>query len=547
MGNNERTKVLEISRIKHIGIDITGMSWYYARVFVPKQMRILVSPTGRPSSVSVRELKKLWATPTEEVLKVEALQLFSGVGLLILAALFTRDTLDANESIQQGFRRGVTTALTALVAIVLLGQVEASTWHIVGVTLRIATFVALCVAWTWVVFTAIMDSTDHWSAGVCMAAAGICGSGALMLFNAASLWLVGTAVIFATLGFGATINRAVEQLPERFVLIAQIALLGLAFGGIWWTGGNAVRLFSSPPQRVALRPVVKPTTSTAPQPKVASTPEPDVPDQKAVSSYEDDRRALVSDLRSSWPADQSLKGFTFFVDPGHGETESGANREETLRNGRQITAHEANHTWDIAVRVKWYLVQRGATVYFTVENPADPSCSQEGYWHPQQPPAPFSDLKLLADPAPGTVGVNTRALSARPQVVLKRIKPADYPRAVFVSFHYDIAPAKVSGTTVWCWPGQRPAVVDHLYAAIKRNGRVQRQEGKIGEHKTVRQNVFAVINPEYNPLEQRLLIEVANIVNDGDFYRMRDPFIREKSAKTFAEGFVSWAETVSTR
>ncbi len=231
----------------------------------------------------------------------------------------------------------------------------------------------------------------------------------------------------------------------------------------------------------------------------------------------------------------ALAGVTVILDPGHGGEDPGA----SLHWGRN-DVHEAALTYRTAMELADTLRAAGADVRYTVRSRMlDPRLELSPL-----PPALPDDAALVSTDRPLRARVRRsprqlwqRADLAR-QVWAQAIRRD--PRAArdvfFLSLHFDDAGrASVRGGLVCVdrRAGPPPAFALDIARALAAHGwaRGEQSFGQDG----MSANDLGVLNPAYNPVPQKALLELATLSNMDDYLRATDPVWRAQVAQIIAQ------------
>lgn len=228
------------------------------------------------------------------------------------------------------------------------------------------------------------------------------------------------------------------------------------------------------------------------------------------------RRPHPPDAAPTRPAPRPLTGVTVILDPGHGGADSGA---------VVGMVQEAALTYRAAVEVGQVLREQGASVVYTVKSKRlDPA---------------LADLPLAPDlPRDAVLAVNNHPLHARSsprQLYLRAAVARDVwrrtpnPRRVFfLSLHFDdFHNPDMHGALVCV--DRRTRETPRLAAALAREFGDDVASGR----GTARLRL-GVLNPDFNPVPERVLLEMATLSNEADALVAQDMAWRREMARRIA-------------
>ena len=228
------------------------------------------------------------------------------------------------------------------------------------------------------------------------------------------------------------------------------------------------------------------------------------------------------------------------IDPGHGGTDPGA-------SVRGVT--EAMLTYRMAATLAEVVQQLGAEVHFTVRSaalrrkPIEPIKPPKA---PIKPPkAPIKREPPLLAPHDAVLASGRRIdmgndapefLHARAEVAARFWK-LHKPHVVFISLHFDISEGSSSdrgGFTMW------DIREDHPPMLVREITQCFGEAGLCGNRrKQPRPNDLGVTNPEFNPVPQKTLVELATLTNAADRKNALDPKWRWRVARILADSILA--------
>jgi N-acetylmuramoyl-L-alanine amidase len=236
-----------------------------------------------------------------------------------------------------------------------------------------------------------------------------------------------------------------------------------------------------------------------------------------------------------------LKGVVVVIDPGHGGTDPGA-------KAGGIT--EAALTYRMSATLAEVVKALGAEVHFTVRSaalrrkPIEPQKPKPKAPVPK-PKAPTRSLEPpLLEPRDAVLASGRRLdmgsdvsefLHARAEIGA-RFWRRSKPHVIFIALHFDVSanPSDHGGFAMW------DIREDHAPTLVQEITRRFGQAGLCGNrHKRPRPNDLGVTNPEFNPVPQKTLVELATITNTADRKNALDPQWRWRVARILAASIVA--------
>ena len=247
------------------------------------------------------------------------------------------------------------------------------------------------------------------------------------------------------------------------------------------------------------------------------------------------------------------------IDPGHGGTDPGA-------SAGGVT--EAMLTYRMAATLAEVVKALGAEVHFTVRSAAlrrkpiepprlpkpeakkpTPKNKEHEKDEPTKKKAPKESTRLLEPPllAPrDAVLASGRRLDMANDVpeflharaeIGARFWKLHKPHVVFLSLHFDASagsPSDHGGFTMW------DIREDHAPTLVREITRRFGEAGLCGNRRQrPRPNDLGVTNPEFNPVPQKTLIELATLTNAADRKNALDPRWRWRVARILAASIVA--------
>lgn len=227
-----------------------------------------------------------------------------------------------------------------------------------------------------------------------------------------------------------------------------------------------------------------------------------------------------------------LAGVTVVLDPGHGGEDSGAVCGSLF---------ESALTYRTATEVAASLRGQGATVVYTVRSrQLDPALASL-----EPLPARPSDAVLSATNQPLRLRRSPeplwlRAATARTIWNQRSRQDPDAGRDVFfLSLHYDESPAAGISGSIVC--------VDRRVSQVPAFARVLAREMMVGNFgrgtdfrgiRGLSGRKLGVLNPDYNPVLEKALLEMATLSNPQDALQASDPAWREEIARRITDAVI---------
>ena len=235
------------------------------------------------------------------------------------------------------------------------------------------------------------------------------------------------------------------------------------------------------------------------------------------------------------------------IDPGHGGTDPGA-------SAGGVT--EAMLTYRMAATLAEVVKQLGAEVHFTVRSAAlrrkpiePPKLSKP---ETKKPTPKEKDKELHRHPEPALLAPRDAVLASGRRLDMgndipeflharaeigARFWKLRKPHVVFLSLHFDVSegsPGDHGGFAMW------DIREDHPPMLVREITRRFGEAGLCGNRrKQPRPNDLGVTNPEFNPVPQKTLVELATITNAADRKNALDPRWRWRVARILAASIVA--------
>lgn len=253
-----------------------------------------------------------------------------------------------------------------------------------------------------------------------------------------------------------------------------------------------------------------------------------------------ERQKLIITERNKFPRSQWLRSYRIIIDPGHGVGgDPGAVRQEKTKDGKTITVYESNTVWDVALRLSSYVKKSGGAILITVTN----SITQR-VDYPTVTKDPITNHTLVVDPK--NIGDHPK-LHCRCRVANQACEKYSDKKVIFISLHFDSNPRKeLGGITFYTHPKDKETrLIPYLMTAAHQYHRERKLNGE--EYYPSRNAEYYVINPAHNAASNRVLVELGNLQNDADFWRMRDALVKEDYAKTITQGIIFYVKSLKKK
>ncbi len=227
---------------------------------------------------------------------------------------------------------------------------------------------------------------------------------------------------------------------------------------------------------------------------------------------------------------KALEGLLLVSDPGHGGIDPGA---WCVLNGDTITENETAN--DVALRVNRMASEEGAVVISTTWNGGDEENSIPSPIREKREEKFTLDSTLVT---PDSLGLLKRVKMAELAI---KLFPTKHP--IFVAYHYDwIRPVLngvriiypvADGKALFVPPDSLLVAADRAFSKFGMLMRVDRplvpNRSDILDYENLR------VLRSNNPVNDRIIIELANTQNPGDCSGMADPVKREALAMVIVE------------
>lgn len=231
-----------------------------------------------------------------------------------------------------------------------------------------------------------------------------------------------------------------------------------------------------------------------------------------------------------------LKGWKVVVDPGHGGIDPGAIVSNKDGVKRSVYVVEDEYVYDIALRVYELLRLKGAEVELTVISPnhliRDNFRASVTFVHEQN--EVYNDAKRNQRRS-GSVRPGGNNLLQRVRIANRHFKGARKGKSLFVSLHADNSPGRPKGP---------------LAIYLNRRGKVDKRSRKFAQvmqkalhhpdlpAQIMGRNLGVLRN---NRAYAEILVEVHNMHDRGEAYRLRFHKNRQRSAERIVKGILNYA------
>lgn len=249
-----------------------------------------------------------------------------------------------------------------------------------------------------------------------------------------------------------------------------------------------------------------------------------------------ERQQLINRERVNFPYNHWLRGYTVVIDPGHGiDGDPGTTRTQKVGDTK-VTISESNANWDVALRLRRYILGSGGKVLMTVKQKRG-----EVVCWPQTTIPALTDGELVINPDLRPKG--KPRLWSRTRVANLACEKYTDKKVIFVCIHFDYnEKPELWGMTYFTDKrDNETTIAPYLLEATLKEHRQRRYMGE-KYHPHVKDKKYYVLNPANNAASNRVLVELGYIGNDGDFWRMKDALVREQYAKTLCQGMMLYAQ-----
>ena len=234
---------------------------------------------------------------------------------------------------------------------------------------------------------------------------------------------------------------------------------------------------------------------------------------------------------------QPLKGWRIVLDPGHGGIDPGAIVSNTGGKNKRVYVVEDEYVYDIALRMYKKLRLLGAEVELTVISPnhliRDNLPARTTFVHEQN--EVYNDERYNRRNSE-KVRPRSANLSQRVRVANRFVKKGRRGKSLFISLHADYNPGRPKG----------PVAIYH-----KRRGKIDRRSrafAGIMRSALNRPDLPARIQGRNlavlrnNLAHAEILVEVHNVHDKGDAWRIRRHTRREQNAERVVNGILAYAK-----
>ena len=234
---------------------------------------------------------------------------------------------------------------------------------------------------------------------------------------------------------------------------------------------------------------------------------------------------------------QPLKGWRIVLDPGHGGIDPGAIVSNTTGENKRVYVVEDEYVYDIALRMYRKLRLLGAEVALTVVSPnhliRDNVEAKVTFVHEKN--EVYNDERYNRRNS-DRVRPRSANLSQRVRVANRFFKRARRGRSLFVSLHADNNPGRPKGP---------------LAIHLKRRGKVDSRSRTFARimrsalnqpdlpAKVQGRNLWVLRN---NLAHAEILVEIHNVHDKSDAYRIRHHKDRERNAQRLVNGILTYAK-----
>ncbi len=231
--------------------------------------------------------------------------------------------------------------------------------------------------------------------------------------------------------------------------------------------------------------------------------------------------------------DDSLDGWHFVLDPGHGGIDPGAVVSAEDEEGERYYVVEDEYVYDLTLRVYALLRARGADVTLTILAPnhllrANTPASST-FVHDRN--EVFNDADWnRSDQSKTWPKGGMSYLKKRVEIAQKAVKDTPGDRQVFLSFHADHDVS--TGNAITLFYHQNHRTIDRVSRDFSRE-----LLPAMGAGSRIRGRNFAVLRD--NPIKYKLLVEMRNLAFNEHVWAIRYEELRRRDAEKIVEALVS--------
>jgi LysM repeat protein/N-acetylmuramoyl-L-alanine amidase len=235
----------------------------------------------------------------------------------------------------------------------------------------------------------------------------------------------------------------------------------------------------------------------------------------------------------------TLDGWHFVLDPGHGGLDPGAVVQALDGNGNSIYVVEDEYAYDVAVRVYVLLRLHGAEVTMTLLSPnhlirhSDPPTMT--FVNEKNEVYNSYELNKSGRWKNWPIGGRNGNLSSRVCISRQAFKGVNKDRCIFLSFHADIDPNESDG----------PAVLYYKSRKSKQSDETSKKFAKallpfLGAGAEVRGLGLGVLRD--NPAKNKVLLEMRNLAYTDNVWAMRFEELRHRDAEKVVRGILAYVK-----
>ena len=244
-------------------------------------------------------------------------------------------------------------------------------------------------------------------------------------------------------------------------------------------------------------------------------------------------RKLVKKRRGQLP----LRGWRIVIDPGHGGVDPGAIVANKTGGDKPVYVVEDEYVYDIALRLYEFLRLRGAEVEMTLLSPnhliRDNLPASATFVHEQN--EVYND-KRYNQKKRSAARPRSANLNQRVRIANRFFKGAKRKRTLFLSIHADNSPGRPKGP---------------LAIYLKRNGKIDKQSRTFAQlmqkaldspdlKAQIKGRSLGVLRG--NKAHAEILVEIRNVHDVGEAYRIRFHEKRQRDAERIAAGILKYAK-----
>ena len=219
----------------------------------------------------------------------------------------------------------------------------------------------------------------------------------------------------------------------------------------------------------------------------------------------------------------SLYGLVAVVDPGHGGTDPGSFR---VFKGERVT--ESEYVYDVSLRVARLIRERAGLALITIKGGGERDLPADKILVGDHQERFATDNTVVKA---GTVGLQKR-------LDFGNATKHRYPKhsIVWLSIHFDVVGdlSSVEGVRIIA-ADTSSRLAQALERSFRSAKRLRDQAPLVSSGDRVHGIRHLYVLGPKNEIKEKVLIELGNFLNDADLWRIRDPEVRERYARTIVD------------